>query len=186
MKREQIQEKFKRAVEQARRATTGERHTAVATLKRMIERNPWLRDYARLLGLSLAPGLTREFPWLAPAAKASAAKTRHAEPPGRASYRAAISEQRPKSRKSCATEVWVKPSTTPAGYEYKQCHKPTCHCMKGGAWHGPYFYRKVRRGAIVTSEYVGRNQGVVDDTKLATKETLTERRTFLNNNLVVK
>jgi hypothetical protein len=27
--------------------------------------------------------------------------------------------------------------------------------MNGGAWHGPYAYRKQRRGAKVNSEYVG-------------------------------
>jgi len=59
----------------------------------------------------------------------------------------------------------VKPPT-PSGYEYKQCHKPTCHCMKGGAWHGPYRYRKVRRGAIVSSEYLGSE--VVNDVSRGT------------------
>jgi len=155
MTREQIKKRFKTAAERARQGAAGERRAAVATLKGMIERHPWLRDYARLFGLSLAPGLTREFPWLAPPAKAFAAKTRHTKPSGRALRGAAVSEYRPKSRKSCATEAWVKPSA-PAGYEYKQCHKPTCHCMNGGAWHGPYRYRKVRRGAVVSSEYVGR------------------------------
>jgi len=32
------------------------RRAAVAALKRMIEGYPWLRDFARLLGLSLSPG----------------------------------------------------------------------------------------------------------------------------------
>ena len=63
-----------------------------------------------------------------------------------------------KTSQSCATEQavpWVKPPTE-AGFEYRQCYKPRCRCMKGGAWHGPYQYRKERRGAEVHSEYLGR------------------------------
>jgi len=165
MKRGQIQERFKTVADLARKGAAGARRAAVTELKRMIERHPWLRDYARLLGLSVAPGLTREFPWLAPPVEVSAAKTRHTKPPGRALPGEAISKHHSKSRKSCATEIWVKPPT-PSGYEYKQCHKPTCHCMKGGAWHGPYRYRKVRRGAIVSSEYLGSE--VVNDVSRGT------------------
>jgi len=157
MKREQIQQKFERTAGLARGAGGARRRAVVATLKEMIAAYPWLRDYARLLGLSLAPGLTREFPWLAPPAEASAGKTRHAKPPGGVARRAVVPADRRKSRKSCATEPWVKPAT-PAGYEYKQCHKPTCRCMRGGAWHGPYRYHKRRDGKRVHSDYVGRQQ----------------------------
>lgn len=158
MKRDQIQAKFKSTAERARQGAAGERRAAVAMLKGMIETYPWLRDYARLLGLSLAPGLTREFPWLAPPAKASAAKTRRTEPPGRARDRAAVSKKRPKKQKSCARQAagaWVKPPA-PAGFEYRQCYKEKCHCMRGGPWHGPYRYAKRWRSGKVSSEYLGR------------------------------
>src|SRR5215470_6069275 len=111
MKREQIQAKFKQTAELARRGTAGERHAAEATLKGMIAVYPWLRDFARLMGLSLMPGITREFPWLAPA-KASAAKTRRAGGRGRVLRGAAASKHGRKTSQSCATEQaapWVKP-----------------------------------------------------------------------------
>jgi hypothetical protein len=156
MKREQIQEKFHQLVERSRHGTASERRTAVTTLKGMVDVYPWLRDYARLLGLTEFPGLTHEFPWLAPKAQASVAQTRHIEPQGRATGSAARSRQEHKTAKSCATEEWVKPPTAP-GLEYRQCYKRNCRCMKGGAWHGPYRYAKQRRGAKVSSEYVGLN-----------------------------
>ena len=154
MKRGQIQEKFKAAADRARQGAAGERRAAVATLKGMIEIYPWLRDYARLLGLSLTPGLTREFPWLAPPPETSAAKTRHRDAPERASNSAAVSKDLPKKQKSCARLAWVKPPTPP-GFEYRQCYKPKCHCMRGGAWHGPYRYAKHWRQGKVSSEYLG-------------------------------
>lgn len=197
MTREQIQEKFKAAAEAARRGTAGKRRSAEASVKRMVERYSWLRDYARLMSLSDMPGLTREFPWLAPPAKAlakkavtktrhvngrghvadgaavsgqrpqtaqscateppakaSAAKTRHTDAPGRADRGVAVSKHGRKTTESCATEPWVKPATEP-GFEYRQCYKPNCKCMNGGAWHGPYRYRKQRIGAVVRSEYIG-------------------------------
>jgi hypothetical protein len=154
MKREQIQENFRQSVELSRHGTASERRTAATTLKKMIETYPWLCDYARLLGLTEFPGLTREFPWLAPLAYASAAQTNHVEPPGRA-VGAARSRRGRTTTQSCATEEWVKPPTTP-GLEYRQCYKPNCQCMNGGAWHGPYRYRKQRRGSMVRSEYIGR------------------------------
>jgi hypothetical protein len=84
----------------------------------MIERDLSLRDYARLMSLSDMPGLTREFPWLAPVAKASAAKT---------------SKDNGKERSGTKPPAkWMKPPTE-AGYEYRQCYKPRCRCMKGGA-----------------------------------------------------
>lgn len=39
---------------------------------------------------------------------------------------------------------WRKPKTA-AGFEFRQCYKRTCHCMRGGRWHGPYRYAKKRR-----------------------------------------
>jgi hypothetical protein len=30
---------------------------------------------------------------------------------------------------------------------YKKCYKASCHCMKGGALHGPYRYKSRRRHA---------------------------------------
>jgi hypothetical protein len=30
--------------------------------------------------------------------------------------------------------------------------------MRGGAWHGPYRYRKVRDGEAIHAEYLGRQQ----------------------------
>jgi hypothetical protein len=163
MKREQIQAKFKATAERARQGAAGERRAAVATLKGMLTVYPWLRDYARLIGLTLMPGLTREFPWLAPPAKVSVAKTRHTEPPGGARDRAAVSKDGRKKQESCAREAsraeasgaWVKPPA-PAGYEYRQCYKDKCHCMRGGAWHGPYRYAKHWRSGKVSSEYLGR------------------------------
>lgn len=155
MKREQLQQKFKANVERVRQGAAGERRKAMQVLKGMIVTYPWLRDYARLLGLSLAPGLTREFPWLAPPAKSSAAKTRRREPPGRARPGAKASKEPPKKQKSCAMAVWVKPPT-PAGWEYRQCYKEKCHCMRGGPWHGPYRYAKRWRSGKVSSEYLGR------------------------------
>jgi hypothetical protein len=154
MKREQTQAKFKATAERGRQGGAAERRAAVATLKGMIEIYPWLRDYARLLGLSLAPGLTREFPWLEPPAKVSAAKTRRTKPPGRARHRAAVSKDPANHEESCASTAWVKPPT-PAGFEYRQCYKAKCHCMRGGAWHGPYRYAKHWRQGKVSSEYLG-------------------------------
>jgi hypothetical protein len=158
MKREQIQEKFRQAVEQTRHGKAAARRAAETTLKGMVEVYPWLRDYARLLGLSEFPGLTREFPWLAPPAKdpikPPAAKTRLTDAPGRAAGDAAVAGHGRKTRQSCAT-AWVKPPAV-RGYEYRQCYKPNCKCMKGGAWHGPYRYDKRRNGQQVHSEYVGK------------------------------
>jgi hypothetical protein len=152
MKREQLQEKFHQLVERSRHGKAGERHAAKTQIEGMVEEYPWLRDYARLLGLTDFPGLTREFPWLAPPASATAAKTRHAKPTGRIARGAAASLVRPR-HESCATETWVKPPL-PAGFEYRQCYKPNCKCMKGGAWHGPYRYTKLRDGATVHSLYM--------------------------------
>src|SRR5271156_4850291 len=42
------------------------------------------------------------------------------------------------------------------GWEYRSCGKPNCHCMKEGTKHGPYKYRKVRKGKTVTSIYGGK------------------------------
>jgi hypothetical protein len=163
MKREQIQQRFRQAVERSRHGKAGERRAAEGLMKEMVVEYPWLRDYARLLGLSEFPGLTREFPWLAPPAaatnppaKASPVKTRHTDAPGPTKRAAAVSQERQKSRLSSATEAWVKPPPAP-GLEYRQCYKRNCKCMNGGAWHGPYAYRKQRRGAKVSSEYIGLN-----------------------------
>lgn len=156
MKREQIQKKFHQLVERTRHGKAGERRGAETLIKGMVEAYPWLRDYARLLGLTEFPGLTREFPWLAPAAQDAAAKTRPTDAPVRTRRAAAVSKDRPKTAPSCATWEWVKPTTAP-GLEYRQCYKHNCKCMNGGAWHGPYRYAKQRHGAKVSSEYVGLN-----------------------------
>lgn len=153
MKREQIQAKFKATADRARQGAS-ERRAAAAKLKGMIAVYPWLRDYARLIGLTLVPGLTREFPWLAPPARNSATKTRHIDAPGPALNGAAVSKDSPKKQKSCARPAWVKPAT-PAGWEYRQCYKAKCHCMRGGAWHGPYRYAKRWRQGKVSSVYLG-------------------------------
>jgi hypothetical protein len=158
MKREQIQEQFKQSVERVRNGAAGRRRATETKLKGMVATYPWLRDYARLMGLSLMPGLTREFPWLAPAkasTKQPAMETRHTDATGPMKRGAVVSKERPQSRKSCATEAWVKPPTAP-GLEYRQCYKRNCRCMNGGDWHGPYAYRKQRSGAVVRSEYLGR------------------------------
>lgn len=42
------------------------------------------------------------------------------------------------------------------GWEYRSCGKRNCHCMKEGTKHGPYKYRKVRKGKTVTSIYGGK------------------------------
>lgn len=42
------------------------------------------------------------------------------------------------------------------GWEFRTCGKARCHCMRGGAPHGPYKYRKERRGETVNSIYRGR------------------------------
>lgn len=41
-------------------------------------------------------------------------------------------------------------------WEYRSCGKRNCHCMKEGTKHGPYKYRKVRKGKTVTSIYGGK------------------------------
>lgn len=41
-------------------------------------------------------------------------------------------------------------------WEYRQCYKRSCHCMRGGSPHGPYKYAKVRNGQKVSSIYLGR------------------------------
>lgn len=41
-------------------------------------------------------------------------------------------------------------------WEFRACGKARCHCMKFGTKHGPYKYGKVRRGAKVSSVYLGR------------------------------
>ena len=156
MKREQIQEKFRQLVERTRNGKADERRAAEPQIKEMAEEYPWLRDYARWLGLTEFPGLvTREYPWLAPPARAAAAKTLPTDIPGRTRRAAVVSKDRPKTVPSCATGAWVKPPTAP-GFEYRQCYKPNCKCMNGGAWHGPYHYRKQRQGSVVRSEYGGR------------------------------
>jgi len=154
MKREQIQQKFRVAAERAREGSAGERRAAAAALELMIRRYPWLRDYGRLLGLTQISGLTREFPWLAQPSDASAAKTRRIDAPGRVSNDAVVSKDMPKKQKSCARTAWVKPPTPP-GFEYRQCYKAKCHCMRGGPWHGPYRYAKRWRQGKVSSEYLG-------------------------------
>jgi hypothetical protein len=112
---------------------------AEAALKRMLKQPPWPRDYARLLGLSLMPGLTREFPFLGQPTKALVAKTRHTDAPGRAERAVAVSKHGQKTAKSYAIEPWVKPATTPS-FEYR--------------------YIKQRYGAVLRSEYVGRENSL--------------------------
>ncbi len=41
-------------------------------------------------------------------------------------------------------------------WEYRQCYKPRCHCMKTNSPHGPYKYGKKREGRTVRSIYLGR------------------------------
>lgn len=41
-------------------------------------------------------------------------------------------------------------------WEYRQCYKPRCHCMKSDSPHGPYRYAKQRDGRTVRSVYIGR------------------------------
>ena len=65
---------------------------------------------------------------------------------------AARSEEEPIRQEA---RVWRKPPTA-AGWEWRQCYKRTCHCMKGGTWHGPYRYRKRRRKHTVSSVYGGK------------------------------
>jgi len=41
----------------------------------------------------------------------------------------------------------------PVVFGYRQCYKPNYRCMQGGAWHGPYRYRKQRDGVVVRARY---------------------------------
>jgi hypothetical protein len=41
-------------------------------------------------------------------------------------------------------------------WEYRQCYKPRCHCMKFHSPHGPYKYGKQRTGHTVRSVYMGK------------------------------
>ncbi len=38
-----------------------------------------------------------------------------------------------------------------------QCGKPSCHCMQGGAMHGPYWYAYWWEGGRCRSRYVGKH-----------------------------
>jgi uncharacterized protein DUF6788 len=40
------------------------------------------------------------------------------------------------------------------GWEFRTCGKKACHCMRGGAAHGPYRYEKRRTGKKVSSIYM--------------------------------
>jgi hypothetical protein len=66
-----------------------------------------------------------------------------------------LAEEGRADRGAAVSKPWVKPLTEP-GYEYRQCYKANCRCMRGGAWHGPYRYHKQRRGEAVHSGYLGR------------------------------
>ena len=37
-----------------------------------------------------------------------------------------------------------------------RCGKLVCHCAKGGAGHGPYWYAYQRKGGKMTSRYIGK------------------------------
>jgi hypothetical protein len=58
---------------------------------------------------------------------------------------------------SLTPQEWVKPKPG-KGYEWRQCRKPTCHCMRGGRWHGPYAYHKKRVHGAVKSKYLGKQK----------------------------
>jgi hypothetical protein len=156
MKRERIQNKFKATLVQARTGAAGQRRAAEASLKGMVAVYPWLRDYAALLGDTEFAGVahvTKDFPWLKPSEKASPKKAATKLPAKRRQAKAPMgAPPTQQTDKSCATG-WIKPPT-PAGYEYRQCYKPFCRCMRGGAWHGPYRYGKTRDGATVRSLYM--------------------------------
>lgn len=151
MKREQVQEQLKTVIECWRNARSlSVQRDAQRQARQLLKTYPWLADFAALHGIEASGTRTKAFPWLAPPADG---KTRHTDAPGRAVPDAAVSKERRKKPKSCATG-WTKPPTLP-GFEYRQCYKPKCHCMKGGAWHGPYRYHKKRKSAKVYSEYLG-------------------------------
>lgn len=159
MKETDIIERFKSVVRLGiRPGTDGERGAAAAAALRMVERYPFLIDTARLLGLKLPGPATRGFPW-AERENEMKGKTKAKAAPGAAPAAAKTKPQAERTAKpkpaSANGRPWRKPPT-PAGYEWRQCYKPLCHCMRGGPWHGPYRYTKKWRDGASHSDYKGK------------------------------
>lgn len=65
----------------------------------------------------------------------------------KARYGAAPESNQAKARERTAEDLWkARDAFRRAGFEFRQCWKPACRCMRGGAWHGPYRYAKRQRG----------------------------------------
>lgn len=110
-------------------------------LAQLTRQHPRLVDEARLHQIKLPGAHTRELPLPPAAAKEAARKRSHL--PKAATV-----------KPSYPTTQW--PAAPPKGYKWMRCGKNNCHCMKGGAWHGPYRYRSERQGDFVRSFYEGK------------------------------
>ena len=115
------------------------------------------RRYEALGRMTVARGCTREE---AATAARLRAELRRAHPSCATGARRppAVAQDANRRRRAWSEGRWearVREAAARFAWEYRTCGKRRCHCMHGGARHGPYRYAKRRRGRTVRSLYLG-------------------------------
>lgn len=107
------------------------------------------RKYDALRRMTTARGCTtHEAATAQKLADALGKKFGFVEPPQTSQYRPDFDSRFHRTEKRAAKHY---------GWEYRKCGKPNCWCaFSPAAGHGPYKYRKERRGRRVVSVYLGK------------------------------